>query len=820
MTETNTAEPVADDDQKTIYLGLAMSGAISAGAYSAGVLDFLVEALSEWEKAKDAEKDLRTEDRTVPRHRVVLAVMTGASAGAITSSIGSLAAGKGARPSGPLDDTSTATHVARGAKPEAGKIPWHVLPELYTAWVDGPAFVKKPGDTTGVPGLLDTGDLTKVTQIGSVRSLLNAEPLMKIGEIALNSLEAVPAARPPYIAGKLSIFLTQTNTRGIPYKIQVQGGAGSSIYGMMNHLDHAHFTIKGLGSADFGSAWAAADASYDYTVTGPSTDPASLWFKDSASGTKPNCERFIKNTLASGAFPVGLSAIDLEHPVAFYDKRAWPLALAPSLFADIRPQWPWSGLTVTAPTGYRFAAVDGGAINNDPFDLARYALMDDPPTPSAADVANVDRIVLMVSPFPEAPGIDGLETDGKPNTALSKVAAKLVSMFVEQSRFRPDLLLRSASNSDADLWRVSPTRYSIVNGKERREDAAIACGLWGGFGGFLDIEFRRHDYELGRRNCQRFLEQWFGLPRSNPHIDPTGAPLPNLMATGIAGQEVRYPIIPLCGTARRPVEARDWPTVSTGDYDAFLDAVMTRANRLLEILVAQLKRSFGSWIGWADPLIDWLLGGRDKIRSLVRDYSFGDLVTRDQILAETQRLVLECCLPTAPTRYIVAKRIARDTPKLSGLVQQISDAIDGLLSLPVEVLAQNICKSLERAHPDCGVLEQTVTSATATPSPVYRTARDILAELRANAATAKAMAKAKDGAKGEADVEVDAAALPPDEDAVTRIADDLVRLGYLAVEEWVNVDGGKPKKASWYSRGTRTKGYRYVDRKDGDTLDI
>ena len=35
-------------------LGINMAGAISAGAYTAGVLDFLMEALEEWEKAKVA----------------------------------------------------------------------------------------------------------------------------------------------------------------------------------------------------------------------------------------------------------------------------------------------------------------------------------------------------------------------------------------------------------------------------------------------------------------------------------------------------------------------------------------------------------------------------------------------------------------------------------------------------------------------------------------------------------------------------------------------------------------------------------------------
>ena len=34
-----------------------MAGAISAGAYTAGVMDFLIQALDAWEKIKAASKD-------------------------------------------------------------------------------------------------------------------------------------------------------------------------------------------------------------------------------------------------------------------------------------------------------------------------------------------------------------------------------------------------------------------------------------------------------------------------------------------------------------------------------------------------------------------------------------------------------------------------------------------------------------------------------------------------------------------------------------------------------------------------------------------
>jgi len=61
-------------------IGINMAGAISAGAYTAGVLDFLIEALDEWESAKQRGE-------VVPRHEVKLEVFSGASAGGMCAAI-------------------------------------------------------------------------------------------------------------------------------------------------------------------------------------------------------------------------------------------------------------------------------------------------------------------------------------------------------------------------------------------------------------------------------------------------------------------------------------------------------------------------------------------------------------------------------------------------------------------------------------------------------------------------------------------------------------------------------------------------------------
>lgn len=63
----------------TFRIGISMAGAISAGAYTAGTIDYLLEALEHWQKAKELNIP------GTPRHNVVIEVIDGASAGGMTA---------------------------------------------------------------------------------------------------------------------------------------------------------------------------------------------------------------------------------------------------------------------------------------------------------------------------------------------------------------------------------------------------------------------------------------------------------------------------------------------------------------------------------------------------------------------------------------------------------------------------------------------------------------------------------------------------------------------------------------------------------------
>ena len=87
MAESTTSPSPSPD--VPFEIGLVMAGAVSAGAYTAGVIDFLIQALDEWEKAKDqARKDLAEGKATdCPMHEVRIKVMAGASAGGMTAAL-------------------------------------------------------------------------------------------------------------------------------------------------------------------------------------------------------------------------------------------------------------------------------------------------------------------------------------------------------------------------------------------------------------------------------------------------------------------------------------------------------------------------------------------------------------------------------------------------------------------------------------------------------------------------------------------------------------------------------------------------------------
>ncbi len=594
-------------------IGLALAGAISAGAYTAGVIDFLAQALQEWEKHRG---------HGAPEHRVRIRTIAGASAGAITGALGIVALKRGIRPV-PLSDDEIDALRKSGVNPNERQRIRCVLPGLYDAWVERPRMV---ADRKGAQDLLGFDDLKPEDQTGSrkaisVKSLLNGRLLDQIAQAVLehprDDLEGVrsedehlrrSAGPLPFLAETMHVYMTVTNLRGVPFDVKF----GKAVYGMLTHGDRLHYRIENVGAKlDDGEIWHAPAFLRKDTFT--RLDANTL---PTASGEVPKdwC-RYGNDAIASGAFPGGLSPRLIETPFGQYDGRQYPLPTAepiPTNFPEPR----------NPDKAFRFLSVDGGVVNNSPFDFVEYALWDRGEQRRTG--LDADRAVLLVAPFPEPPGF---LVEGQPQAELGAVVRALIPTLLNQARFRASELGAAFDKDDRSRFMISPRR-SMVQGP--KELYPIACGLLGGFGGFLDREFRAHDYQLGRRNCQHFLASVFSLPASNHAIRAGGEAnqmqaAPRNDSYNSSGQE--FMIVPLVGEAKREVGLPPWPQMSGSDFQILLRRIAKRFDKIKGPLVkAQIGKTE---IRTAARLL--LVVSRERILNFVEMTILADLVRRNQI---------------------------------------------------------------------------------------------------------------------------------------------------------------------------------------------
>ena len=577
-------------DAQTFRIGLTMAGAISAGAYTAGVFDFLIHAQAALEKAEKVKKGAQSSEGQAPAApsapSAPIVAMTGASAGGMTAVLGTIALAHGLMP--------TKKRTTNGTMIEC------VLPGLYSAWVEQVRMTAPKGELS----LLSLDDINNGQK---VLSILNSNLLDKIRHDALQ----IPSPNPnliPYgfLSENLHIYVTVTNMRGIQYDISFNTGTPNvkSSYRMLNHGDRKHYAVTGLGTNPTRSAWA-------------DSDPASSLQAQELNKlghVSPAWSEMGDSALATGAFPVGLAARKLTATQQIYNGRKWPTPTGAG--GSIDPSWPpnWN-----PPGGqFGFVAVDGGVIDNEPFELARYAISNPNSPPQSATTA--DHAVIMVAPFPEGyafPQVDSLDN------GLAAIITALIPTLIQQARFKLDELVAAADPSVRSRFLIAPHR----DGSSVPSSLDIACGLLGGFGGFLDQSFREHDFQLGQRNCQQFLRKHFTLPASHPVIG------------GSPNNSIECPIIPLSPALKddfndlnNQIPQPDWPRMSIEAYQILIKQIKNRASKIVPALV---KQQLGS--GTLNMIISILwnyvpfISIKDRILNALTLVILADLILRDQI---------------------------------------------------------------------------------------------------------------------------------------------------------------------------------------------
>jgi hypothetical protein len=222
----------------------------------------------------------------------------------------------------------------------------------------------------------------------------------------------------------------------------------------------------------------------------------------------------------------------------------------------------------------------------------------------------------MVSPFPEPPAF---LPDGQPVPELVAVLRALFPALIDQARFKTSELVPAMNPDDHSRFLIAPDRN--IDGVEQRY--TIACGLLGGFGGFLDEKFRAHDFQLGRRNCQKFLSSIFGLAADHAIVKGLKAPDRHQLQ----GNPARYAIVPRLGDALPEVPLPRWPRMSQRDFDLLMQRIKGRLGKLAPRFVqAQTSSRFFRALGRIGLSL-----GQSRVLEYVRLAILSDLVRRDQI---------------------------------------------------------------------------------------------------------------------------------------------------------------------------------------------
>jgi hypothetical protein len=276
--------------------------------------------------------------------------------------------------------------------------------------------------TDGQGGLLSTDDLAESSVL---RSLLNACLLDDIKRTAIEPLReqsGEPLPQPvPYVAARLHVYNMISNMRGIPYRIQF--GTGTT-YGMQTIGDRIHYVISDLGSSDVAEEgfWVELDAA-------KASLPISVKTLPKRTGDPPNqWDRYGTAALALGAYPLGLASRNLDFAWPHYLERLYPIEARSGL--AIQPDFPQEILG--QGDTFTFESLDGGIVNNSPFDYAQFALFGKPASgPKNGTI--VDRAIVMVAPFPEPPKFP---PEGSPTSALTSILRALLPALLNQARFR------------------------------------------------------------------------------------------------------------------------------------------------------------------------------------------------------------------------------------------------------------------------------------------------------------------------------------------------------------------------------------------------
>ena len=470
-------KPTASNNQE-FRLGITMAGAISAGCYTGGVMDYLFEILEIWQQAKEGTSEEYKEFKSIiPPHSVIIEAMGGASAGGMTTTMAAIYA---------LNGKINPVREPGERDTPKGNI-------FYDSWVlMDDVNTEVPGNTFAK--LWNCDDLKE-----GMHSFLNSDFVDRIaaGVFPKSGSDGKPAdiktkvsKMPTYISHDLEMILSHTLLRGLPLSVDFQTpiarfGRKSVI---PNHTTYEHYAVS-------------------HYHLNKGTLPDKKYYHFLNPFDEVSAKNMLLSTIATGAFPLGLRyrKFDQEHLYPDYLKSIYKRILHGD-FGRADPDPGNTTILKNMPKDFTSVTVDGGAINNEPYREVM-SILNNRYGPTAAG-AMPGYGVIMIDPFPDRAQDEKNYNEPKD---LLDVVPDILNTLQHQSRIKRREMLENDLDSHYRSI-IFPRKWQCIGNKKIPEADPIACASVGAFGGFLDMGFREHDFFLGRDNARNFFRYFFSMP--------------------------------------------------------------------------------------------------------------------------------------------------------------------------------------------------------------------------------------------------------------------------------------------------------------------
>lgn len=445
----------------TKKLAIVISGAVSLGSYEAGVAYEVLEAIAQHNEAAP------------PEDKIIIDVITGASAGGITAAV-----------------------LGKALLCHGKKLREAYANPLYKAWVEKVKMVKaSPADPE--EGLLEVEvdnhkySLLNMTALNHIAEGIFPDDFLQCANDCEIS-EPHPAANKDNGVHQVAVGIAMGNLNGFPLDLQLNIGTNLKSNARFAYSQYKdNFVLKMKRPTQEPIEDVALEEWEQYTSK--ESPLQMVWKPRKGLMSVVSWSQLREVALSSGAFPFAFGVRQIErhsdqgddstdNPTAVYASRD-STRKAKAFQAEDKSEDPFNG---------KYVYTDGGVFENEPVGLAISLI--DSLYPDGHQATDKDRYFLFIAPGARKASSDPFRTINRDEKGAQPdhlaVAKALASAIMGQSRFQQWI-------TRAD----KPKVLAITS-----EDGTLLGDVFSAFGGFLDEKFRAYDYNIGRQTAQRKLE--------------------------------------------------------------------------------------------------------------------------------------------------------------------------------------------------------------------------------------------------------------------------------------------------------------------------